>query len=96
MEKTVCLCLMSLFDSLPNDGWRVRLTYDCWLEKSVQDETEYYDIWADGSGLVGCDGEIYEVLEETPDYVKLLSHDADESFRLSRKEFECAINKVVA
>ena len=88
---------MSLFDSLPNDDWRVRLTYDLWLEKSVQEETDYYDIYDGAFGLVGCDGETYTILEEAPDYVTLLSDDAENEnacFRLSRKEFELANAKV--
>ena len=91
MQKSVCLCLMSLFDSLPNDDWRVRLTYDLWLIKTVQEETEYYDIISDDGTLLGCDGEIYSILEESVDYVTLRSDDAEydtDCFTLSKKEFE--------
>lgn len=90
MQKTVCLCLVSLFNSLKNDGWRIRLTYDLWLEKSMQDETEYYDLYSDSGLLVGCDGENYQILEETSNSIALLSEDADESFSLAKQEFNLA------
>ena len=90
MQKTVCLCLMSLFDSLKKDGLRVRLTYNLWLEKSMQDETEYYDLYSDRGLLVGCDGEKYQILEETANSIALLSNDADESFSLTKQEFYLA------
>ncbi len=94
MEKTVCLCLMSLFDSLENDGCCVRLSYDLWLEKSIQDGTEYYDLYTDDGFIVACDGESYYKIEEDFNSIKLISDDSDKDFILSKKEFEFATMKV--
>lgn len=88
MGKAVCLYLASLFDALSHDDWRVRSSYGLWLEKSTQDETEYYDLYSDDGTLVGCDGETCLILREDSDCITLISGDAEESFVLSKKEFE--------
>lgn len=94
MEKTVCLCWMALFNSLPNDGEVCHLSRGMKIIKSVQDDTEYYDI-VDGLGeLYGCDGEIYHIIESDECFVTLLSEDSecdDAYFTISQEELRLAL-----
>ena len=94
-ENRVCLCLMSLYDALVNDNEQCLLSSGNEIVKSVQGDTEYYDL-VGAKGLLGCDGEIYRVLERSENCVKLLSEDANDDecwFELSEKEYSLATSK---
>lgn len=94
MENTVCLCLMPLFNTLPNNNHRCRLSHNLWLVKTIQDETEYYDIITDDGDICGCDGECYKIINQTFEDVTLLSESSETEnfqFTLSKQEFDVVV-----